>query len=245
MIVFIILMESLQSSKCIINGKISISHEILIPFVHHAKFWQFQIHHVENHDNLQYKLYWTKYRKIQYLIWNQWVYRMILDSTISSYYVINTHVYFAFVGFMTNPPMHILMILSCYYPLFHHPNITQIHTPYLVWYRHRIQIWYFLRMVFGKQSNFSTAAPKHQEQNRLMERYWVTVAKLANTILLHTWLNRKIFYYAIKHAQCIHDILLVRDLYDTDVPPTTPHQYLTTKRKTCETLQDFLLPFYF
>ena len=90
------------------------------------------------------------------------MYHMILDTTISSYNVINTHIYSAFVGFMTNPPMHILMILSYYYPLFHHSNITRIHTPYLVWYRHWIQIWYFLKMVFGKQSKFSTAdSPIH------------------------------------------------------------------------------------
>ena len=76
----------------------------------------------------------------------------------------------------------------------------------------------------------STAAPKHQEQNGLVERHWGTMAKLANTILLHARLNRKIFYYAVKYAQYIHDILPVRELFDADRLPTTSY-YLTTNRK--------------
>ena len=41
-------------------------------------------------------------------------------------------------------------------------------------------------------------SPKHQEQNDLVERHWGTIAKLANTLLLHVRLNRKFFYYAAK-----------------------------------------------
>ena len=32
---------------------------------------------------------------------------------------------------------------------------------------------------------FNSVAPKHQEQNGLVESHWGTIAKLANTLLLH------------------------------------------------------------
>ena len=32
---------------------------------------------------------------------------------------------------------------------------------------------------------FTTAAPKYQEQNGLVERHWAEVSKLANTMLIH------------------------------------------------------------
>ena len=32
---------------------------------------------------------------------------------------------------------------------------------------------------------FTTAAPKHQEQNGLVVRHWKTIMKLANTMLIH------------------------------------------------------------
>ena len=77
---------------------------------------------------------------------------------------------------------------------------------------------------------FTTAAPKHQEQNGLVERHWGTVAKLANIILLHAQLNGKLFYCKVKCAQYIHDILPVREVFDTNGLPTTPY-YLATNRK--------------
>ena len=33
--------------------------------------------------------------------------------------------------------------------------------------------------------HFTSAAPKHQEQNGLVERHWGKIAKLANTLLIH------------------------------------------------------------
>ena len=78
-----------------------------------------------------------------------------------------------------------------------------------------------------EQNKFKLAAPKHQEQNGLVERHWGIIAKLANTLLLHARLNRKFFYYAAKYAQYIHDVIPVRDLLDENGLPTTPY-YLAT-----------------
>ena len=78
--------------------------------------------------------------------------------------------------------------------------------------------------------HFNSAAPKHQEQNGLVERHWGTIAKLANTLLLHARLNRRFFYYAAKYAQYIHGIIPVQDLLDEHGLPTTPY-YLATGRK--------------
>ena len=61
---------------------------------------------------------------------------------------------------------------------------------------------------------FTTAAPKHQEQNGLVERHWGTILKLANTMIIHARLSKKFFYYAVKYAQFIHDVIPVKDLLD-------------------------------
>ena len=59
---------------------------------------------------------------------------------------------------------------------------------------------------------FDTAAPKHQEQNGMVERHWGTIVRMAKTLLLHARLSTKFLYYAIKYAQYIHDVIPVREL---------------------------------
>ena len=44
---------------------------------------------------------------------------------------------------------------------------------------------------------FTTAAPKHQKQNGLVERHWGTIFKMANTMIIHARLSEKFFYYAV------------------------------------------------
>ena len=44
---------------------------------------------------------------------------------------------------------------------------------------------------------FTTAAPKHQEQNGLVERHWGTILRMANTMIIHARLSKKFFYYNI------------------------------------------------
>ena len=78
--------------------------------------------------------------------------------------------------------------------------------------------------------HFNSAAPKHQEQNGLVQRHWGTIAKLANILLLHARLKRKFFYYAAKYTQYIYDIIPVSDLLDEHGLPTTPY-YLATGHK--------------
>ena len=78
---------------------------------------------------------------------------------------------------------------------------------------------------------FSSAAPKHQEQNGLVEHHWGTICKLSNTMILHARLNRKYFYYAVYYAQFIHDVTPVGDLKDGTGSPTTPY-FLATKLKS-------------
>ena len=65
--------------------------------------------------------------------------------------------------------------------------------------------------------NFDTTAPKYQEQNGLVERHWGNIIRLANTLLLHARLNRKFFYYAVKYAQYIFDVIPVKDFNDQKV----------------------------
>ena len=78
---------------------------------------------------------------------------------------------------------------------------------------------------------FTTAAPKHQEQNGLVERYWGTIMKLANTMLVYASLSKKLFYYAIKYAQYIHDIIPVKDLTDDMVSQTLHTRWYMTSNQ--------------
>ena len=71
---------------------------------------------------------------------------------------------------------------------------------------------------------FTTAAPKHREQNGLVERHWGTIMKLANTMLIHARLSKKFLYYTVKYAQYIHDVIPVEDLTDKLGLPCTPYQ---------------------
>ena len=37
---------------------------------------------------------------------------------------------------------------------------------------------------------------------------------MANTMIIHARLSKKFFYYAVKYAQYIHDVIPVKDLND-------------------------------
>ena len=88
----------------------------------------------------------------------------------------------------------------------------------------------FRKWCSEKGIRFSSAAPKHQEQNGLVERHWGTVLKIANTMLLHARLSKKFFYYAAKYAQRVHDVIPVKELCDKDGLPTTPYQLATNSK---------------
>ena len=88
----------------------------------------------------------------------------------------------------------------------------------------------FRKWCSDNKIEFSSAAPKHQEQNGLVERHWGTICKLANTMMIHARLNRKFFYYAVLYAQFIHDVIPIKDLKDASGLPTTPY-FLGTNTK--------------
>ncbi len=66
----------------------------------------------------------------------------------------------------------------------------------------------------------------------MVERHWGTIAKLADTLLLHAHLNRKFFYYAVKYAQYIHDVIPIRNLHNKDGLLTTPYMLATGRKPT-------------
>ena len=43
----------------------------------------------------------------------------------------------------------------------------------------------FRKWCSENKTRFTTAAPKHQEQNGLVERHWGTILKMANTMIIH------------------------------------------------------------
>ena len=47
----------------------------------------------------------------------------------------------------------------------------------------------FRKWCIENKIHFNSAAPKHQKQNGLVKRHWGTIAKLANTLLLHARLS--------------------------------------------------------
>ena len=70
---------------------------------------------------------------------------------------------------------------------------------------------------------FSSAAPKHQHQNGLVERHWKIVYDMANSLILNARLSPKFFAYALKYAEKMHDVIPVRDLTDDAGRPTIPY----------------------
>ena len=89
---------------------------------------------------------------------------------------------------------------------------------------------------------FTTAAPKHQEQNGLVERHWGTILKMANTMIIHARLSKKFFYYAVKYAQYIHDVIPVRDLNDETGLPCTPYQLVNRRKPSVRQYRVFGCP---
>ena len=67
---------------------------------------------------------------------------------------------------------------------------------------------------------FNTVAPKHQEQNGMVERHWGTIMKLANKRFIHARSNQKFIYNAVKYVQYIHDVMSVKALNDKYGFPT-------------------------
>ena len=56
----------------------------------------------------------------------------------------------------------------------------------------------------------------------MVERQSGTIMKLVKAILLYARLSKKFLHYSAKYAQCIHDIIPVKDLCDENGLPTTP-----------------------
>ena len=89
---------------------------------------------------------------------------------------------------------------------------------------------------------FNTAAPKHQEQNGMVERYWGTILKLANTLLIHARLNWNFIFYAVKYAQYIHDVMPVKDLNNKYGFPTTLYAMATNRKPSVKHFRVFGCP---
>ena len=89
---------------------------------------------------------------------------------------------------------------------------------------------------------FTTAAPKYQEKNGLVERHWKTITKMANTMLLHARLNKKFIFYAVKHAQRVHNVIPVKDLVDNQGLPTTSYYLLSGSKSNVKQFRVFGYP---
>ena len=76
----------------------------------------------------------------------------------------------------------------------------------------------------------------------LVERYWGTITKMANTMLLHARLNKKFFFYAVRYAQRIHDVIPVKDLIDNQGLPTTPYYLLSGSKSNVKYFRVFRCP---
>ena len=66
--------------------------------------------------------------------------------------------------------------------------------------------------------------------------------KIGNTILLHARLNGKVFYYAVKYVQYIHDVIPIKDLNDDKGFPTTPFSLATNRKPPIKHFRTFHIP---
>ena len=49
-------------------------------------------------------------------------------------------------------------------------------------------------------------------------------------MVIHARLSKKFFYYAVKYAQYIHDVIPVKDLNDKNGLPCTPYQLVNDRK---------------
>ena len=77
-----------------------------------------------------------------------------------------------------------------------HPNLYNI---YIVMLELNLDLT-FLENGAVKIKFILTLLLPNTKNKMVFERHWGTIAKLANTLLLHARLNRKFFYYAAKYG---------------------------------------------
>ena len=65
---------------------------------------------------------------------------------------------------------------------------------------------------------------------------------MANTMLLHARMNKKFFFYAVKYAQRIHDVIPIKDLIDNQGLPTTPYYLLSGSKPNVKQFRVFGCP---
>ena len=53
---------------------------------------------------------------------------------------------------------------------------------------------------------------------------------MANAMIIHTRLSKKFFYYTVKYAQYIHDVIPVNDLNDKNGLSCTPYQPVNDRK---------------
>jgi len=70
----------------------------------------------------------------------------------------------------------------------------------------------------------SLAAPKKQNQNHLAERSWQTLCSMAHSLLVHARLPDTFWFYAIRYASNIFNVLPIRSHTPTGDVPATPYQ---------------------
>ena len=62
---------------------------------------------------------------------------------------------------------------------------------------------------------------------------------MTNTMIIHARLSKKFFYYAIKYAQYIHDVIPVKDLNDENGLPYRPYQLINGRKPSVRQFRVF------
>ena len=75
-----------------------------------------------------------------------------------------------------------------------------------------------------------------------MKRHWGTILKMANTMIIHTRLSKKFFYYVVKYAQYIHDVIPIKDLNDKNSLPCTPYHIVNRRKLSVKQYRVFGCP---
>ena len=65
---------------------------------------------------------------------------------------------------------------------------------------------------------------------------------ISNTMIIHARLSKKFFYYAVKYAQYIHDVIPVKDLNDENGLPCTPYQVVNDRKPSVRQYMAFGCP---
>ena len=87
------------------------------------------------------------------------------------------------------------------------------------------------------------AAPEHQDMNGQVEVTWITLRKVAHSLMVHARVPEVYVHFALMYTiDHIFTALPIKDMINEDVDPTTPHKLATGTKSSVPHLRVLFFP---